>query len=129
MPFENYKHSDLTRQIIQAAYKVFNELGHGFLESVYEKSMELQLIEMGLLVQRQQAIPVYYKGNLVGDFKADLVVNNLVIIELKALKNLLPIHEVQLVNYLKATRIEVGLLINFGKYLETKRKVLSNDNK
>jgi GxxExxY protein len=100
MPFENYKHSDLTRQIIQAAYKVFNELGHGFLESVYEKSMELQLIEMGLLVQRQQAIPVYYKGNLVGDFKADLVVNNLVIIELKALKNLLPIHEVQLVNYL-----------------------------
>ena len=129
MENENYIYSDLTKQIIRAAYDVFDELGHGFLESVYEKALEIALLEHGFDVVRQAAIPVYYYGEKVGDFRADLIVNRKIIIELKAVEKIQPIHEVQTVNYLKATKIEVGLIINFGEKLQIKRKVFSNEKK
>ena len=122
----NYKHSDLSGQIIKAAYAVFNKLGNGFLESVYEKSLEIELKKSGLKVVRQCPIEVYYDERRVGDFKADLIVEDQIIIELKAVEALHPTHEVQLVNYLRATEIEIGLLINFGEKIEIKRRVFSN---
>ena len=125
----NYLHSDLTKKIIRAIYDVFDELGFGFLESVYEKTLEKILVEQGHKVSRQFAIPVFFRGNQVGDFRADLIVDNLVILELKAIENLHSIHETQLINYLKATEIEVGLLINFGEKLQFKRKIFTNDRK
>jgi len=124
--YSNYLHSDLTEQIIKAAYYVFNYLGTGFLESVYEKSLALKLKQEGFLVKRQEPIKVYFEEELVGDFRADLVVDEKVIVELKAVEELHPIHEVQLVNYLKATEIELGLLINFGNKITIKRRVFSN---
>jgi len=127
--YTNYKHSELTSEIIQAAYYVYNYFGFGHLESVYEKALMIRLGEMGFQVECQKPIKVYFEGELVGDFRADLVVNNTVIIELKAVEKLHPRHEVQLVNYLKCTEIEVGLLINFGDELKFKRKVFSNERK
>jgi len=124
-----YLHSDLTKKIIRAAYDVHNELGHGFLESVYEKSLENLLKERGCKVIRQAPVPVYFKGNLVGDFRADLIVNETVIIELKAGENLHSSHEAQILNYLRATKIEIGLLINFGEKIQIKRKIFTNDRK
>lgn len=125
----NYLHAELTERIIKAAYNVLNELGHGFLESVYEKTMEQILIEEGHQVRRQANIPVYFRGKLVGDFKADLIVDDLVIIELKAIQKLQRIHEAQILNYLRATEIEVGLLINFGQEFQIQRKVFANSRK
>jgi len=127
--YSNYKHSDVTGKVIEAAYFVFNQLGHGFLESVYEKALEIQLTKMGMKAIRQQQVEVYFEGELVGDFRADLVVNDCVIVELKAVETLHERHEVQLVNYLKATEIEVGLLINFGEKIKIVRRVFSNDRK
>ena len=127
--YANYKHSELTGQIIKAAYEVFHILGFGFLESVYEKALKIKLEKMEFSVQSQFPIAVYFEKQLVGDFRADLIVNNSVIIELKAVETLHPKHEVQLVNYLKATEIEVGLLINFGEKVSIKRRVLSNNRK
>ena len=124
--YSNYLHSDLTEQIIKAAYYVFNYLGTGFLESVYEKSLALKLKQEGFSVKRQEPIKVYFEEELVGDFRADLVVDDKVIVELKAVEEVHPIHEVQLVNYLRATEIEVGLLINFGNKITIKRRVFSN---
>ena len=126
---ENYLHSDLTKKIIRAVYDVFDELGFGFLESVYEKSLEKILLERGHKVFRQFAIPVFFRGDKVGDFRADLIIDDLVILELKAIENLHSIHEAQLINYLRATKIEVGLLINFGEKLQFKRKIFSNNRK
>lgn len=126
---DNYLHSALTGEILGRAYEVFNELGFGFLESVYEKSLEQILIENGHTVLRQSAITVFFRGEQVGNFRADLIVDGKVIIELKAAQSLHPIHEAQLINYLKATEIEVGLLINFGEELEVKRRVFSNGRK
>ncbi len=125
----NYLHTGLTKEIISCAYYVLNYLGSGFLESVYEKSMELRLKQLGHFVKRQEPVKVYFEESLVGDFRADLIVNDLVIVELKAVEELHPIHEVQLVNYLKATEIEVGLLINFSEKLTVKRRVYSNSRK
>ena len=119
-------HTEITEQIIKAAYYVYNYLGSGFLESVYEKSLELRLKQIGHSVIRQDPIKVYFEEELVGDFRADLIVDEKVIVELKAVEDLHPIHEVQLVNYLKATEIEVGLLINFGNKITIKRRVFSN---
>jgi len=128
--YDNYKHSELTKEIISAAYEVFNYFGFGFLESVYENALKIELEERGFTnVVCQQPIKVYYKGRLSGDFKADLVVNDCVIIELKAVEEIIPRHEVQLVNYLKSTEIEVGLVINFGEKLKIKRRVFSNFQK
>jgi GxxExxY protein len=126
---ENYKHSDITNLIIKAYYNAYNKLGFGFLEKVYENSMMIELKKLGLNCEKQVAIKVYYDGLTVGDYYADIIVNNVVIIELKAAESLCEEHEIQLVNYLKATNIEVGLLLNFGKKAEFKRKVLTKEYK
>lgn len=114
-------HEDLTEQIIKAFYKVYNALGHGFLEKVYENALLYELKKNGLLVTQQECIKVFYAGFLVGDYYADLLVNNLVIIELKASESLRQEHIAQITNYCKATGKEVGLLLNFGKTPEVKR--------
>jgi GxxExxY protein len=125
----NYKYSAITDKIIAAAYAVYNVLGYGFLEKVYENALYYEIQKNGLNVRQQSPIQVIYDQNLVGDYYADLVVAGKVIVELKAVSALDPIHEVQLVNYLKATGIEVGLLINFGQKLVIKRRVFSRDKK
>ena len=115
-------HDDLTRKIIACAYKVHNTLGGGFLEKVYENSMMIELKKAGLQAVQQQNISVYYDNQLVGDYFADIIVENQVIVEIKAVENLVKIYEVKLVNYLNGTRNEIGLLINFGSSVEVKRK-------
>jgi GxxExxY protein len=118
------EYEELTKQIIGAAYDVFNEMGFGFLESVYESCMVVELTERGLIAQAQQPIEVFFRGRVVGHFEADLLVDDAVIVELKSVRQLIEAHEVQLVNYLKATHKRVGLLINFGAGgVEVKRKV------
>ena len=118
------KHEDLTGKIIEAAYKVHNTLGFGFLENVYQNALSIELGRTGLQFDIEKAILVYYEKSLVGEYKADILVDEKVILELKAVKELNSAHETQLVNYLKATGLEVGLLINFGKSVEVRRKVL-----
>lgn len=110
----DYRHSRTTERIIGAAYRVYNTLGHGFLEKVYENALALELANAGMNVEQQHAAPVRYAGEVVGDYVADLVVDGKVIVEVKAAGSLEKSHEAQLINYLKATSIEVGLLINFG---------------
>lgn len=124
---KNYLHSDITELILKAFFNVYNELGFGFLEKVYERAMICELIDLGLEVESQKKLTVYYKKKNVGDYFADIVINQSVIIELKAVDNICPEHEVQLVNYLKATDIEVGLLLNYGKKTQYKRKVFTKE--
>ncbi len=112
----------LTQQIIGFAYKVHNTLGVGFLEKVYENALKIELEKAGLAVKQQEPINVYYEGQLVGEYLADLWVENRVIIELKAVRALDRVHEVQLVNYLAATGVSTGLLVNFGPSVQVKRK-------
>lgn len=119
-------HREISDKIIKAFYKVYNTLGYGFLEKVYEKAMMVELLEMGLQVQRQVPVRVFYKDELVGEYFADLLVEKLIIIELKAAENICEAHECQLINYLKATELEIGLLLNFGKKAEFKRKIFTN---
>ena len=120
------EHRELTEKIIACAYRVYNTMGAGFLESVYGKCLVIELRKTGLLVEAQKAIQVHYNGELVGEFISDLIVNDTVILELKAIKQLAKVHEVQLVNYLVATGKPVGLLINFGdEKIEIKRKLRS----
>jgi GxxExxY protein len=114
-------HADLTEQIIKAFYKVYNCLGYGFLEKVYENALLYELKKDGLEALQQESIQVFYEGYLVGDYFADLIVNGLVIVELKATESLRQEHISQLTNYCKATGVEVGLLLNFGKSPEVKR--------
>ena len=123
---EEYLHKELTAEIINRFYKVYNTLGYGFLEKVYEKALKYELEKAGLHVERQKPINVYYETELVGEYFADLLVENKVIIELKAAETICEEHENQLINYLKATKIEVGLLLNFGRKPEVKRKIFSN---
>lgn len=123
---EDYKYSDLTELIIKCFYKVYNELGYGFLEKVYQNALLIELQNKVLEVESQKQIKVYYQGEVVGNYYADIVVEKVVIIELKAAETLAQEHEFQLINYLKATDIEVGLLLNFGKKPEIKRKIFSN---
>lgn len=125
----NYQHSDLTQLILKAFFNVYNTLGYGFLEKVYENAMRLEIGKLGLSCISQQPIDVYYNQEKVGLYYADLVVNESVIIELKAATALAPEHEAQLTNYLKATNIEIGLLLNFGREPQYKRKVFANDRK
>ncbi|MEW6196549.1 MAG: GxxExxY protein [Bacteroidota bacterium] len=122
-------HSDVTEKIIEAFYIVNNTLGFGFLEKVYENAMVITLKKMGLKVEQQKNIRVHFEGFEVGDYYADLIVNDLVIVELKAAESLCEEHEAQLLNYLKATNIEVGMLLNFGLKAEFKRKIFTNDRK
>ena len=125
----NYLHSDITGLIIKAFYKVYNTLGFGFLEKVYENSMMIELNKLGLSAKKQVPIKVNYDNQIVGDYFADIIVNNVVIIELKAAKTLIEAHEAQLVNYLRATEIEVGLLLNFGKEPQITKRVLTKEYK
>ncbi len=118
--------NEITDQIIKAYYKVYNTLGYGFLERVYENALFIELISMGLKCEKQREIEVFYKGELVGSYFADIIVADKVIIEMKATEYLAEEHEFQLINYLKATQIEVGLLLNFGKKPEFKRKIFTN---
>lgn len=124
-----YPHEDLTGWIIGVFYQVYNELGHGFLESVYERAMALALAQAGLSVERQWPIAVRFRGHVVGDFAADLLVNRAVLLELKARRTTEPVHEAQLLNYLRATDVEVGLLLNFGPKPQVKRLAYANDRK
>ena len=118
------KHSELTEIIIGCAYKVYNTLGFGFLESVYENCMAIELKNFSLSYETQKPIQVLYENKVVGNFVADIVIDDIIIVELKSVKNISPSHEVQLVNYLEATGKPVGLLINFGEEkVEVKRKV------
>ncbi|MCK4661767.1 MAG: GxxExxY protein [Bacteroidales bacterium] len=112
----------LTEKIIACAFKVHNTLGSGFLEKVYENALRIELKKAGFNVEQQYPIPVYYDDEQVGDYYADLLVNKKIIIELKAVENMIAKHEVQLVNYLAGTGFEIGLLINFGSSVEVKRK-------
>lgn len=124
-----YKHSKLTDQIIGAFYAVYSALGYGFLENVYVKALMIELKKRGLNVRDELPIRVYYDGQLVGEYFADLVVNELVILEIKATRAIATEHEAQLLNYLKATPYEVGLLLNFGPKPETKRRSFDNNRK
>jgi GxxExxY protein len=125
-----YFHNELTDRVIRSFYSVYNELGFGFLENVYQNAMFFELKKnQSLKIEAQKAIPVYYQNQLVGNYKADLMVNDTVILELKAVDFLLEEHELQLINYLKATNIEIGLLLNFGKKPEIRRKIFTNDRK
>ncbi|HUM97111.1 MAG TPA: GxxExxY protein [Chitinophagaceae bacterium] len=126
---DNFKHSEITSQIIKAFYNVYNKLGYGFLEKVYENAMMIELKKFGLNCSAQYPIDVYYDEQEVGFYSADIQVENTVIVELKAAKAIGEDHEAQLINYLKATDIEVGLLLNFGKKPEYKRKVFSQEYK
>ena len=123
------QHREITEKIIKAFYTVYNELGFGFLEKVYQAAILLELCNSGLVCESQKRIKVYYKESEIGDYYPDIIVNNLVILELKAAEYIILEHEYQLINYLKATEIEIGLLLNFGKKPEFRRKVFANERK
>jgi len=120
------KHGLVTDKILRVFYDVYNELGHGFLESVYHRSLVVALQSVGLNVCSPVDIPVWFRGTQVGSFEADILVENCVLLELKAVRTLDWSHRAQLLNYLRATDIEVGLLLNFGERPEFKRVILDN---
>jgi GxxExxY protein len=122
-------HQSLTAKIIKVFYDVYNELGYGFLESVYEAAFAMALREAHLHVEQQVPIPVWFRGKQLGAFKADLLVENRVIVELKAARSLDPAHEAQLLHYLKATNVEVGMLVNFGERPTFRRLLFDNKRK
>jgi GxxExxY protein len=122
-------HEELTDVIIKTFYEVYNELGYGFLEKVYQNSLYLELKNKGYKVEAQKRINVYYKGTEVGEYYADLIVENTIILELKAADCIVKDFENQILNYLRATDCEVGLLLNFGKKPEFKRKIYENNRK
>ena len=123
------KHEAITNRIIQAFFKVYNTLGYGFLEKVYRNALCCELKELGLKVSMEKKIVVYYKTYPVGEYCADLLIEDVVICELKTSETLCESDENQLINYLRATELEVGLLLNFSKKPEVKRKVFDNDRK
>jgi GxxExxY protein len=122
-------HEDITALIINAFYDVHHELGHGFLESAYEGAMVIALRARGLHVERQHRVAVHYRGEIVGVYTVDLLVEDRVIVELKAVRALEPIHEAQLINYLRASSIEVGLILHFAPKAAFRRFILTNDQK
>lgn len=123
------KHGLVTDQILRVFYDVYNELGHGFIESVYHRSLVLALKSVGLNVSSKAPIPVWFRGTRVGRFEADVLVENCVLLELKAARTLDSAHRAQLLNYLRATDIEVGLLLNFGERPEFNRLIFDNVKK
>ena len=123
------RHSELTGKILGAFFELHKELGFGFSEKVYEAALEILLVELGLTVERQKDIYVYYHGKVIGEYKADMIVNGIVLLELKSVEKLIDAHDAQLLNYLKATEIEVGLLLNFGRQVEFRRKIYDNPRK
>jgi GxxExxY protein len=128
-PQRELLHGDLTEIIRDEFFHVYNALGAGFLEKVYENALALRLEKAGLAVRQRVPIKVYFEGAVVGIYEADVLVNHSVIIEIKAVSALIDEHEAQLLNYLRATEIEVGLLVNFGPKPEFKRRVLANSSK
>jgi GxxExxY protein len=120
------KHSELTGKILGAFFQLHKELGFGFSERIYESALEVLLTELGMMVVRQKDICVYYHGKVVGEYKADMIVNGIVLLEIKSVEKLIDAHDAQLLNYLKATELEVGLLLNFGRQAEFHRKVYDN---
>jgi GxxExxY protein len=126
---QDLKHHELTEKVIGVFFDVYNELGHGFLESVYQQALAIALAERGLSVEHQVPTPVWFRGHVIGDFRADMLVNRLVILELKAARAIDLAHEKQLLNYLRATEVEVGLLLNFGVKPEFRRLVFENERK
>jgi GxxExxY protein len=124
-----YKHAELTEQIIGVFYEVYNELGIGFLEKVYQEAMALVLRSKEVAVQCEVPVPVWFRGTKIGTYEADLVVGRVVLVELKAGKALDSSHEAQLLNYLRSTTIEVGLLLNFGPRPQVRRFAFENERK
>ncbi len=125
---ETLKHKELSEKVISAAYAVHKTLGYGFAEKVYGNALEIELRENGIKCNVEVPLKVFYHKQVVGDYFADMIVDDKIIIEIKAVSELLPIHEVQLVNYLKATGINVGLLINFGQSVKIKRRIFGYDS-
>lgn len=123
------KHSDLTKQILRVFFDLHTELGYGFSEKVYENSLAILLRECGMKVQQQVPIRVCFHGQVVGEYIADMLVNDVVMLELKAVNKINEDHAAQLLNYLKATDVEVGLVLNFGQTAEFRRRVYDNDRK
>jgi len=127
--YKDFKHKELTEKIINIFYRVYNKLGYGFLEKVYENAMMIEFKKDGILTASQSPIKVFYDGEVIGEYYTDILVDNKVIVEIKASKRLVEENEAQLLNYLKATDIEVGLLLNFGLKPEVKRKAFNNTRK
>ena len=127
--YQDFKYRELTERIINVFYKVYNKLGYGFLEKIYENAMMLELKKEGITSASQSPIRVLYEDEIIGEYYADILVDNKVIIEIKVSRRLVNENEAQLLNYLKATDIEVGLLLNFGAKPEVKRKVFDNSMK
>jgi GxxExxY protein len=125
----NFKHTALTDRIIRAFYNVYNTLGSGFLERCYEQAMLMELELLGLQATAQVPLAVFYKSKNIGQFYADIIVENTVILELKAVSELTKEHSAQLLNYIRATEIEVGLLLNFGAEAQVVRKAIDNSLK
>jgi GxxExxY protein len=125
----NLLHKEITDSILKSFYEVYNQLGYGFLEKVYQNAMFFELKSKGFKVEAQKQIKVYFKNQLVGEYFADLLIEDKIIIELKACEMVMNVHVAQLMNYLKATDIEVGLLLNFGEDPEFKRLIYTNDRK
>jgi GxxExxY protein len=123
------KHWDLCHGIVEVFYAVYNELGYGFLEAVYEEALSLALTQAGFTVSRQVPTPIWFRGQKIGDYKADLIVNNSVLVELKTVRAIEPAHEAQVLNYLRATDVEVALLLNFGPKPSFKRFLFDNNRK
>ena len=122
-------YEEKTKEILKSFFTVYNKLGYGFLEKVYQNALLIELKKSGFSCESQKPIKVFYEDSLVGDYYADIVVDDCIILELKAAEVLCEEHEFQLINYLKATEIEIGLLLNFGKKPEFKRKIFTNDKK
>ena len=127
--FQDFKHKELTDKIIKIFYKVYNKLGYGFLEKIYENAIAIELENENIPAVRQAPIQVFYDQKLIGEYFADILVENKVIVEIKASRQLVEENEAQLLNYLKATKMEVGLLLNFGPKPEVKRKAFDNARK
>ena len=123
---QDFKYKELTQKIIKIFYRVYNNLGYGFLEKIDENAMMIEFKKEGIFAVAQFAIKVFYEGEVIGEYYADILVDNKVIVEIKAAKHLVEENEAQLLNYLKATDIEVGLLLNFGTKPEFKRKAFDN---
>jgi GxxExxY protein len=123
------KHSELTSKILSAFFQIHKEMGFGFSEKVYESALEVLLQEIGLIPARQKEILVYYHGRVVGEYKADMIVNGVVLLEIKSVEKLMDAHDAQLLNYLKSTELEVGLLLNFDRQAEFHRKIYDNSRK
>lgn len=126
---KSYKHAEISEQIIKAFYTVYNALGHGFLEKIYVTALSIELKKIGLDIKNEHPLHVFYKEKAIGEFFADIIVQDCIIVEAKAVKKLAHEHEAQLLNYLKGTKIEVGLLLNFGPKPEIKRMAFTNARK